>query len=655
MRALPRRSACIKFPTKLQGSVYGNRPFTSIQKDTLSTWKGITNEPGKLPNWSNNRVPEPISDDQIHQSPTSPTPMDEEEDDPSPNPMDQDDDNPSIPMEEDQNDMSDIEEMLTILTQEGGVKYMDYLLSNATELYGMQSSSYDNVREWTYKQILQRPKNEIPLWQNACRTELQSLKERDVFEVVTLPKGRKAIKSRWVFDVKSDGRKKARLVAKGFSQREGVDYNELFSPVVRFETVRLLLALAALEDWEIQALDVKTAFLYGALDEEIYMEQPEGFVTDSSKVWRLRKALYGLKQASRAWWYQCTESMKRLGFKRCSSDAGVYVFRNKTGKVIIAVIYVDDALFMGNDKPLLLELKEKFKKIWECRDLGEPKEFLRMRITRDRKARKIVIEQRDYLEKIIRKFGMLNAAPAATPLPSGYNPTKNNSLVDPILRQRYQSVIGSLLYLALGTRPDISFAVIKMSQFGVNPSQEHLKKALHIIKYLVGTRSYELVYDGKSDEGPVAFADSDWATDTDDRKSQTGYLIKLASAPVCWVSQKQKTVALSSTEAEYMALSDCTRQIKWIKTLLFELGFPIKSIPCVSDNQGAIFLSSNEVSEKRTKHIDIRFHFIRGAVADKDVVIYYAPTADQPADVLTKNLAKVKFEKFRQALGLVLH
>ena len=203
----------------------------------------------------------------------------------------------------------------------------------------------------------------------------------------------------------------------------------MFSPVARFETVRLLLALAALEDWEIQALDVKQAFLYGKLDEEIYMEQPEGFVKDGNKVWKLHRALYGLKQASLSWWKECNASMGKLGFKRCVSDAGVYVFKEK-GQTVIAIIYVDDALFMGPNKDLVMKKKHEFMKIWECRDLGEPSEFLAMQIQRDHSKRKLILHQRPYLKKVIERFEMSDAKEARTPLPSAYNPTENTGKVD---------------------------------------------------------------------------------------------------------------------------------------------------------------------------------------------------------------------------------
>jgi len=209
-----------------------------------------------------------------------------------------------------------------------------------------------NIRSRTYRDLLKLSRLEQKQWNEACLQELEALKKREVFITVNRPKNRKVIKNQWVFDIKSDGRKKARLVAKGFSQVEGIDYKEIFSPVVRFETVRLLLALAALEKWYIVAIDVKNAFLYGILEEEIYMEELEGFKTGKDKVWLLKRALYSLKQASLSWWKEMEKSMRRIGFKRIQSDAGVFIHIFKNGnltRTVIAVVYVDDALFLGSD------------------------------------------------------------------------------------------------------------------------------------------------------------------------------------------------------------------------------------------------------------------------------------------------------------------
>jgi hypothetical protein len=497
------------------------------------------------------------------------------------------------------------------------------------------------------------PSDRLPEWEQACQRELETLSKRKVFEVVKRPSGRKVIKNRWVFDVKDDSRKRACLVAKGFSQVEGMDYDQVFSPVVRFETVRLILALAALENWVAYGLDVRNAYLYGELDEEIYMEQPEGFTapgtTKEHYVLCLLRALYGLKQAGLAWWRALKQSMEEMGFISLTSDAGIFVYK-RDGFFVVAIVYVDDAIFCGPNKALVIAMKETFMRRWETRDLGEVTEFLRMCITRE--GHSIHLDQSTYLRVVLERCGMQNAKSAVTPLPARYVPKPSEEPANPERRSRFQTVIGSLLYLMLGTRPDISFAVTKLAQYSANPSKDHLDKALYICRYLVGTQNYRLTYDGASEQGLNATTDSNWASDATDRRSQSGYFVKLAGGLISWTSRAQKTIALSSTEAEYMALSDCSRQVVWMHTLMGELGYNLQPIPICGDNQGSIFITSNPVTEKRSKHIDIRYHYVREVVNRRLAKIYFIDGDENPADLLTKNLGSVKFLKFRAMLGL---
>jgi hypothetical protein len=545
----------------------------------------------------------------------------------------------------------DTESQLAKLAQEGGVDFINYLLAKAVADDGSLPNT-SSPREWTFRDILRMPKQQQVEWKKACYEELESLRQRHVFELTELPPGRKAIKNRWVFDIKTDGRKKARLVAKGFSQVEGIDYDEVFSPVVRFETVRIMFALAALSGWHISGLDVKTAFLYGKLDEEIYMEQPEGFKIKGQerKVLRLRRAIYGLKQAALAWWRELANSLKDMGFNRLYSDAGIFICRHSNGTFAIIVAYVDDVLFVGPSQSFIQSKKKLFMAKWECRDLGDCKEFLRMRITR--KDRSIYLDQCSYLEKVIERFGMTNAKYARTPLPVGYIPTPNQGEVNPQMRTQFQQIIGSLLYIMLGTRPDIAFAVTKLAQFAANPSKEHLDKAKYVLRYLAGTAKYALVYKGASNKGLIAYTDSDYAADPVKRRSTTGYLFKLANGIISWQSRAQKTIALSATEAEYMALSDCSRQAVWIQNIFTELGLQVRPTQICADNEGGIFIASNPVQERRTKHIDVRFHYVRDLIEQKRIDVVWVPTDENPADMFTKNLGHIKFEKFRNMLGL---
>ena len=631
-----------KVPAKYtKDNVYGDKHPVQIEKETRrqGDWRKIVGEQSSLPRQN---APGPSSQ-------------------PDPPVLEDSDSESEV---RDSLDPSDDGSEVARLCQEGGAALSHFLITKSIDTTRVLGSEEFNLndnsipygksspKEWTFRDVLKLPSAHQKEWTAACKREIQTLQNREVFELVKRPRDRKIIKNRWVFDIKDDGRKRARLVAKGFSQVEGLDYDQVFSPVVRFETVRLILAMAALNNWVTYGLDVRNAYLYGELNEELYMEQPEGFrvLRKEDLVLRLKCALYGLKQAGLAWWRALKQSMEELGFISLSSNAGVFIFRGE-GSFVIAIIYVNDAIFCGPAIALVKKLKEAFMKRWETRDLGELKEFLRMRITRD--GSKIHIDQCAYLRTVLERCGMTNAKSAATPLPAGYVPTKKlDGVTNPELRNRFQTIIGSLLYPMPGTRPDIAFAVTKLAQFAANPLQEHLDKALYICRYLVGTQDYRLTYDGSSKEGLSAVTDSDWASDNITRRSQSGYFMKLAGGLISWTSRAQKTIALSSTEAEYMALSDCSRQTVWVHTLLGELGYQLRPIPICRDNQGSIFIASNPVTEKRSKHIDIRYHYIREVISRGLVNVYFINGEENPADLLTKNLGSVKFHKFRAMLGL---
>ena len=389
-----------------------------------------------------------------------------------------------------------------------------------------------------YWDILKLPHTEQKLWRTAMNDEIKLLDEHKVWDLVALPPGQIPIKGRWVYAVKSDGRKKSHFVAKDFTQIFGIDFKETFSPVARFKTVWLLLSIAALEDWDIEALDVKTAFLFGELDEEIYMEQPEGFIQQGQekKVCRLLKAIYGLKQATLQWNKPLHDFLLKMGFTRTLADPGVYIYFHNQD-LIILIIYVDDALFMGSNHSYLKFKKQEFMNKWESHDLEEVKEYLGMQITRDHIKKTLKLDQILYAEKVVKHFKLDNAKIACTPLSSGYNPMPNTTQSTPHLRSRYQSVIRSLLYIMLGTHPDIAQAVIKMSQFSSNPSEKHPQKALYIMWYLVGTKNLCIKYNETSKAGFVAYSDTDWADDHETHRSTSGYAIFLGDGIVSWLSR----------------------------------------------------------------------------------------------------------------------
>jgi len=313
---------------------------------------------------------------------------------------------------------------------------------------------------------------------------------------------------------------------------------------------------------------------------------------------------------------------------------------------VIPLVYVGDGLFLGDDKALVDSKKHACLKHWECHDTGDVTDFLGMKVNKT--ASCIMINQKAYLTMVLERFNMHNAKITSTPIPLGYVPQENKEAVNPVNCQKFQSVIGSLLYLMLGTHPDIAFMVIKMSQLSANPSQDHLDKAMYIMHYLVGTQNYHMVYDGNLNEGLIAHTDSDWASDPIKWQSTTGFFASLSSSIVCWQSCLQKTVVLSSTKAKYMALLDTHQQIAWIQSLFQQLGYNLAPTPICGDNQGLIFIRSNLVQEWRTKHIDIQYHYICECIEDGKVSVYFIPGNENLANMFTKNLGTIDFLHFRK-------
>jgi hypothetical protein len=500
-------------------------------------------------------------------------------------------------------------------------------------------------------------------WQKALDEEYDSLIQNQTWELAELPPNRKAISSKWVFKIKhnSDGtveRYKARLVARGFMQKEGIDYQETYAPVVRYGSLRLLLAIANTLNLEVHQMDVKTAFLNGDLQEEIYMAQPEGYITKGTEhlVCKLKKTLYGLKQSSRAWYLKLHQFLVKQGFTKNSADYSVYS-KKQANAIFIIAVYVDDIILACNDINEMNLLKKQLKANFEMKDLGNLRWFLGMEITRDRKAGIIRLSQEQYIKKVLERFNMVDCKEAATPLDPSIKMSKNMSPSTPkdleeMRRNPYRSIVGSLMYAMIATRPDLAVAVGTLSRYLENPGMQHWNQAKRVLRYLKSTQNVGLEF--KSKEGSlVGYSDADWAGDIDTRRSTTGYLFYLGQALVSWNSKLQPTVALSSTEAEYLALTAAVKEALWIRTFLQDLGIHDNNTTTVySDNQGCLALAKNPVYHGRTKHIDVRHHFIRNNIENGDIVVDYCRTDHMPADMLTKPLARTKFEEHKSRLGL---
>jgi Reverse transcriptase (RNA-dependent DNA polymerase) len=502
-------------------------------------------------------------------------------------------------------------------------------------------------------------------WEQAAQEEIKSIHSAGTWTLAPLPPGRQAIGCKWVFKLKhkADGsidRYKARLVAKGFSQKEGIDYEETFAPVAKFPAIRAILSLVAHYDLELHQMDVTTAFLNGDLDRDIYMRQPEGFVARGSEhlFCKLRKCLYGLKQASRAWYEKIHLALTHMGFKSLSADTCVYL-RSQGSAFAIIALYVDDLLIASNSLEGMNALKHDLSRRFAMKDLGEAHWVLGIQIDRDRTARSLSISQREYVLKVLERFGMSECKSVVTPLESSVKLSKTDcpastAVTDTAFMRLYQSAVGAVMYAMMGTRPDIAFAVASLSQFSSNPGQSHWLSLKHVLRYLKGTVDYKLTYGGNNRSLHFhGFCDSDWGSDVDDRRSVTGYVFMLGGGAVSWQSKKQPTVALSSVEAEYMAATQATREAMWWRKLLHELG--IQSYPTTtiySDSQGSIALSKNPEHHGRSKHIDIRHHFVREQVVAGVVALQYVPTEEMMADVMTKPLSRDKHVKLIHRMGV---
>lgn len=493
-----------------------------------------------------------------------------------------------------------------------------------------------------------------PEWRQAIQDELMALQKNQTWTVVKRPTEVKPVPCKWVFNVKTDAdgrpmRYKARLVAKGYAQKKHVDYEETFAPVARLTTIRTLLALATTNGMKIHQLDVKTAFLNGKLNEKVYMQCPEGVALRSGEVCLLHRSLYGLKQSPRCWNSHFNEFLTTLGFTRSKHDYCLYV-RACGDDTVYIVVYVDDLLIAAGNETDIERVKIKLMQEFEMTDMKQLHHFLGIKIDRDLDRGLTKLSQTGQIEKVIARFGMENCNPAKTPAePKLQLKQEAGGCAYP-----YRELIGSLMYIMMGSRPDLCFIVGYLARFQDAAGEEHWKHAKRVLRYLQATKKIGLVYRKNPKEPTVAaYVDADFASDETDRKCVSGFLLKVHGNTVAWSSKKQSTVAMSSTEAEYVAMSSCVSETIWMTGLMADLQhdallFPV---PLYEDNQGAIAMAEREET-RRVKHIDVKFHFIRNAVADGKIKLIYIPTQKQQADILTKSLAAPTFVALRSKLGL---
>jgi hypothetical protein len=537
--------------------------------------------------------------------------------------------------------------------------YGDYVREDRQQLEYL--AIFEDLSTKTTKQIMQR--DDYEKWNNAMAKEINSLITQNVGTEVDpskVPSGVKPLTCRFLYKIKYDDNNlpvqhKARLVVHGQKQTYGIDYYETFAPVAKSKSIKLLLLDAAINDKELKQFDVETAFLNAKLTETIYIELPDGCGKLSGKIWKLNKALYGLKQAPKEWYEEIKGTLiNELGYIATQADPCVFIKRINN-KQITLFLYVDDTC-ITYDKSIEPYWLADFKAIttkYRIKDLGNCEWILNMKVIRDRSKRSIVLSQQAYIHQLLIDHKSTNDTIKVCDNPA--DPSLSTAITHTeLLNQHdhsiFRSIIGGLSYAANMTRIDIAYAVSALSRYLATPTKQHLTAAKRILRYLAGTVDYAMEFKPKDDDKIhsypiVAYTDASHANDLTDRKSTTGTIIKLFGNTICWQSKKQKCVALHSTEAEYYALSQSVSEALWIRQWCKEVLQFTQPILVLCDNQSTIALSAHDAAHQRTKHIDVRYHFMRDHIKQGTIVVKWIPTAKEEADILTKCMVTKQFNE----------
>ncbi|GJU43267.1 putative ribonuclease H-like domain-containing protein [Tanacetum coccineum] len=490
-------------------------------------------------------------------------------------------------------------------------------------------------------------------WVQAMQDELLQFKLQQVWVLVDLPHGMKVIGTKWVYRNKRDERgvvvrNKARLVAQGYTQEEGIDYDEVFAPVARIEAIRLFLAFASFMGFIVYQMDVKSAFLYSTIVEEVYVSQPPSFVDPDhpKKVYKVVKALYGLHQAPRAWYATLSTFLEKHGYKRGTIDKTLFIKRDKKD-IMLVQVYVDDIIFGSTNKSWCDEFEALMKSRFQMSSMGELTFFLGLQVKQNKEG--IFISQDKYVAEILKKFDLVNVKAAITPMETKVALTKDEEAID-VDVHLYRSMIGSLMYLT-ASRPDIMYAVCVCSRFQVTPKISHLNAVKRIFKYLKGKPNLGLWYPRESPFDLEAFSDSDYGGSNLDRKSTTGGCQFLGQRLISWQCKKQTIVATSTTEAEYVAAANCCGQVLWVQNQLLDYGFNFMNTKIHIDNESTICIVKNPVYHSKTKHIEIRHHFIRDCYEKKLISVEKIHTDLNVADLLTKPFDGPRFNYLVVSIG----
>lgn len=479
--------------------------------------------------------------------------------------------------------------------------------------------------EPAYEEAKKRP--DWPKWEEAIGSEIKSLTRNGTWEIVDRPRTGNVVDPKWVLRVKKNAageinKYKVRLVARGFMQVYGVDYYETFAPVAKLSSFRLILAIATRNDWPAETFDFNSAYLNSKLDEDVYLEQlPDHEFAD-------KKALYGLKQGGRKWYETLCAALADLGFLHAEADYGVFFKRSGSDLTVLA-IHVDDCLIVASVQRLLDACKTAIGAKYKLTELGPVSWLLGIKISRDRANRTLALSQHAYIDAILTRFNFDDLKPVSTPMDphAPLSKTQCPESAAEVVRMRrvpYKEAIGSLMYAAMGTRPDIVFAISTLAQFLQNPGWPHWEAVKRVFRYLLGTKRLSLVYGG-AHRGLEGFVNADGASQ-EHRRAITGYVFLVDGGAISWSSKKQELVTLSTTESEYVAATHTAKEALWLCRLIGKVFRPLAApTPLYSDSKSAIALTEDGSYHARTKHIDIRYHFIRYCCNRTFTIPYFGP------------------------------
>ncbi|CAI7902055.1 unnamed protein product [Closterium sp. NIES-54] len=511
-------------------------------------------------------------------------------------------------------------------------------------------------------------------WKQSVKEEYDSLLENETWELCELPPGKKAISSKLIFRHKygPDGeltRYKSRLVAKGLQQTKGKDFDEIFAPVGKGTTLRVMLGMAANRGWRIKQMDITTAFLNGIILEELYMLQPEGLDDGSGRVCRLKKAIYGLKQAPRAWYHKLEETLLAGGFKKSECDHSLFLLQEKE-QFLMLLVYVDDILLFSESSAMIEHVEEMLEMQFKCSKMGDVKYYLGMHVERDLDKGVLRLHQRKYYEGLAEKYGLQDGGKPATPLPSGFTvePCADEEVVGESDRKLFHSMVGALNYAANHTRPDIAFATSRLASVVSHPTHEQLEAAKRLVRYVSATASAGVEYSAvrqrlqrgafvlsKGEMLLTCYTDAIFNSVKADGTSIGGYVCLFGGGAVSWRSKKQNEVGLSSCETEYMALHHGANEVVWLRRLLEEIGVCQKEPTVIlCDNESAVKLAKNACLHGLTKHIRPKWHWVR-RLLNKEVRLEIVKSYQQAADILTKRLAENEHWKGMKLAKMSVH